>query len=102
MEVFKTIKSLQQSLKGLRQNKTVGLVPTMGALHEGHLSIIDRAKMENDIVIASIFVNPTQFDKKEDLVNYPSTLESDLKALEKGVVILFLHPQLKKSTKGTQ
>ncbi|UCE92558.1 MAG: pantoate--beta-alanine ligase [Flavobacteriaceae bacterium] len=83
MEVFKTIKSLQQSLKGLSQNKTVGLVPTMGALHEGHLSIIDRAKMENDIVIASIFVNPTQFDKKEDLVNYPSTLESDLKALEK-------------------
>ncbi|MCA0932737.1 pantoate--beta-alanine ligase [Lutimonas saemankumensis] len=83
MEVFKTIKSLQQSLTEDSQNKTVGLVPTMGALHEGHLSIIDKAKKENDIVIASIFVNPTQFDKKEDLINYPSTLESDLDALEK-------------------
>ncbi|WKK66240.1 pantoate--beta-alanine ligase [Lutimonas zeaxanthinifaciens] len=83
MEVFKTIKSLQQSLERLNQNKTVGLVPTMGALHEGHLSIIDKAKNENDIVIASIFVNPTQFDKKEDLIHYPSTLESDLEALEK-------------------
>ena len=82
MEVFKTIKSLQQSLSNLGQNATLGLVPTMGALHEGHLSIVRRAKEENDQVIVSIFVNPTQFDKKEDLVNYPNTLTADLQALE--------------------
>ena len=82
MEVFKTIKSLQQSLSDNGQNSTLGLVPTMGALHEGHLSIVRRAKEENNQVIVSIFVNPTQFDKKEDLVNYPNTLEADLEALE--------------------
>ena len=82
MEVFKTIKSLQQSLSDNGQNSTLGLVPTMGALHEGHLSIVRRAKEENDQVIVSIFVNPTQFDKKEDLVNYPNTLAADLEALE--------------------
>ena len=82
MEVFKTIKSLQQSLSDKGQNSTLGLVPTMGALHQGHISIVRRAKEENDRVIASIFVNPTQFDKKEDLINYPNTLEADLQALE--------------------
>ncbi len=82
MEVFKTIKSLQQSLSDNGQNITLGLVPTMGALHQGHISIVRRAKEENDRVIVSIFVNPTQFDKKEDLINYPNTLEADLQALE--------------------
>jgi len=82
MEVFKTIKSLQQSLSLKDDKLTLGLVPTMGALHEGHLSIVKRAKEENNLVIVSIFVNPTQFDKKEDLVNYPSTMEADLEALK--------------------
>jgi len=82
MEVFKTIKSLQQSLSLKDDYLTLGLVPTMGALHEGHLSIVKRAKEENNLVVVSIFVNPTQFDKKEDLINYPSTIEADLEALE--------------------
>ncbi len=82
MEVFKTIKSLQQTLSLKGDHLTLGLVPTMGALHQGHLSIVKRAKEENNLVVVSIFVNPTQFDKKEDLSNYPSTLEADLQALE--------------------
>ena len=82
MEVFKTVKSLQETLSKKDVHLTLGLVPTMGALHEGHLSIVRRAKEENKLVLTSIFVNPTQFDKKEDLLNYPSTLEADLKALE--------------------
>lgn len=83
MEVFKTIKSLQQTLSDKVQKLTLGLVPTMGALHAGHLSIVKRAKRENDLVVVSIFVNPTQFDKKEDLDNYPSTLQDDLASLDK-------------------
>ncbi len=82
MEVFKTIKSLQQTLSLKGEKFTLGLVPTMGALHKGHLSIVKRAKEENDFVVVSIFVNPTQFDKKEDLSNYPRTLEKDLEALK--------------------
>lgn len=61
--------------------KTIGLVPTMGALHKGHLSLIEKAVSENDWVIVTIFVNPTQFDSNTDLVNYPSNLEQDLELL---------------------
>jgi len=82
MEVFKTIKSLQGTLSEISQKKSLGLVPTMGALHQGHLSLLNRAKNECDFTIATIFVNPTQFDKKEDLDNYPNTLTEDLQVLE--------------------
>ena len=62
--------------------RTLGLVPTMGALHAGHLSLLERARAENDLVVMSIFVNPTQFDDPADLTNYPRTLDSDLELAE--------------------
>ena len=79
MKVFKTVRELKISLKKISSVKSsIGFVPTMGALHKGHLSLIEESKKNNDITIASIFINPTQFDKKGDLENYPRTLENDL------------------------
>lgn len=82
MLVFAKIKSIQQKINSLKKGTTIGFVPTMGALHKGHLSLIEKAKEENDIVVVSIFVNPTQFDKQEDLVNYPKTIDIDLSMLK--------------------
>jgi len=82
MKIFKTKKALNTYLKKYKQSHRIGFVPTMGALHKGHLSLIKKAKEENDLVVVSIFVNPTQFDNKEDLINYPKTLQKDIDLLK--------------------
>ncbi len=84
MKLISTIKDLKSLLDECRaEGKTVGLVPTMGALHQGHASLVERAVKENDVVVVSVFVNPTQFNDKNDLKNYPRTLEADCALLEK-------------------
>lgn len=80
--IVKTVFELQKMLDEAKINsKSIGFVPTMGALHAGHLQLIQRASEENDIVVVSIFVNPTQFNNKEDLIHYPRTIEQDLALL---------------------
>ena len=81
MKVFYQYKELNVA-KNKYPAKSIGLVPTMGALHEGHITLVKRALEDNDLVLVSIFVNPTQFDNKNDLKNYPKTLESDLTKLQ--------------------
>lgn len=81
MHVFDTVAAWQTRRRGL-DGRTVGFVPTMGALHRGHGSLVERCRAENDVVVASIFVNPSQFNDKLDLERYPRTLEQDLGMLE--------------------
>ena len=92
MRVLTNINSLNQLLEKSRDsNKSVGFVPTMGALHEGHLSLVKLAQKDCDVVVCSIFINPTQFNDSNDLENYPITIEEDIKLLEKqSCDILFL------------
>ena len=83
MKVFGKIAELQNALFDARkEGKTIGLVPTMGALHEGHSSLVRRSVTENDVTVVSVFVNPTQFNDKNDLKNYPRTLDADCRLLD--------------------
>ena len=79
---MRIISTESELIKLVSENKSeLGFVPTMGALHEGHLSLLRRAKLENELVLCSIFVNPTQFDKPNDLEKYPRQQEADLDLL---------------------
>lgn len=91
MEVIETVKGLKAAVKAFRdKRKSIGLVPTMGALHAGHASLIKRSIGENDVTVVSVFVNPTQFNDKNDLLKYPRTLDADCRLLESlGVDIVF-------------
>ena len=83
MQIITTKKELQAAVQACKQeNKTIGLVPTMGALHEGHASLVRRAVEDNNVCFVSVFVNPTQFNNKEDLAKYPRNIERDAALLE--------------------
>ena len=82
MQSFKTVDSISKWLQNNKiEGKSIGFVPTMGALHAGHVSLVERAKAECDVVVVSIFVNPTQFNSTEDLDKYPRSLENDIRML---------------------
>ena len=101
MIVYRTCKDLANHLDAIRtKGKTIGLVPTMGALHNGHASLIQRATSENDAIVVSIFVNPAQFDDPGDLARYPRQLDEDLEMLRLLEVDLVFAPSVKEMYPG--
>lgn len=96
MPLIKTKKELQSALLIAKKNGSLGLVPTMGALHQGHISLVKKALSQNDTVVVTIFVNPTQFNNKEDLAKYPDTLEADKTLLgETSETLIIFAPRAK-------
>ena len=94
MKILSTVNEVRSAVKAWKkEGKTVGLVPTMGFLHEGHISLIKRAVEENDHVVVSIFVNPTQFGPNEDFEAYPRDLEMDAKMCEEAGADIIFHPE---------
>ena len=93
MKSYSTVSELREALLAHR-DKTIGFVPTMGALHQGHISLVERARKECDTVVVSVFVNPTQFNDKTDLKNYPRTPEADAAMLEAAGVDYVLFPSV--------
>ena len=81
MKIFKIKEELKSYLNSQDEGRVISFIPTMGALHNGHLSLISQAKQNSDLVVCSIFVNPTQFNNSEDLEKYPRTLDEDLRVL---------------------
>ncbi|HWZ02590.1 MAG TPA: pantoate--beta-alanine ligase [Mucilaginibacter sp.] len=103
LNIFTTKHSLGQFLQQIRDtNKTIGFVPTLGALHEGHLSLIELARQNNDEVVCSIFVNPSQFNDPKDLEKYPRTIEADIKMLEKGRCDVLFNPPVSEIYDGNE
>ncbi len=95
MQIFKHKKKLKTYLNKLYdEKKTVGFVPTMGAIHKGHLKLILESKQQCDITICSIFINPTQFNNKKDFANYPKTLSQDIKLLKKSLCDILYCPDV--------
>ena len=94
MKIVKTINEVRKQVKEWKSlGQSVGMVPTMGYLHEGHKSLMDCARKENDKVVVSIFVNPMQFGPTEDLAEYPRDLEHDAEICESAGVDLIFHPE---------
>jgi len=97
MRVYEKRLDIERDVADLhKQNNSIGFVPTMGALHHGHLALVQKAIDQNQVVIVSIFVNPTQFNNSEDLVNYPRTLDSDvvlLSNLSKAIIVFAPKPE---------
>ncbi len=95
MKVFTTIKALRQYLSELKTlNNTIGFVPTMGALHKGHISLIKQAQQQNKIIVCSIFVNPSQFNDPKDLEKYPRTIIADIALLEQVKCDVLFNPEV--------
>ncbi|MBN2682394.1 MAG: pantoate--beta-alanine ligase [Bacteroidales bacterium] len=95
MKIYNKIKDLQQDLQQpILQKKKIGFVPTMGALHSGHISLVEKSKSENDFTVVSIFVNPIQFNNPEDLEKYPRNPEKDFEMLKNAGVDFVFYPEV--------
>ena len=101
MKVFESVKELRAELDKAEQSG-IGFVPTMGALHAGHRSLVERARRENGTVVVSVFVNPTQFNDKNDLKHYPRTPEADARLLEEAGADFVLMPTVEEERVGFQ